>query len=341
MKPLIFRRTDLLLGKELPSKKWERIFWKLFSGKLNPVEMKTLLLLSAKNGKSVNELTSCLKIIRQLEPPKQVDLPFLMDVCGTGGDGLKTFNISTISALVIAGAGGYVAKHGNRAVSSQAGSSDLIEALGIRFDIPFTKMLAAVKKFHFGYFHAPLYHPCFSHVQAVRHELGIRTFFNALGPLVNPLEVAYQVIGVSHAGWFDLLGQTLRTLKRKKAAIVRSEGGMDELSTQEWNDILYLEGQKMVRLRFNPKKFGFIKARKEIFQGGDVRLNRQIALGILNGKIRDARLDVVVLNSGFALHLLGIVRSIADGIEKSKRSIRTGRALAVLEAVKEFTNRRN
>ena len=338
MNPL---QMELLLGKKISRRFWENAFTSLFRGQMSPPQMKGLLLLATKRGEDASEFCGFIQALRKFESAKKASVPFLLDVCGTGGDGMKTFNISTISGFVIAGAGGYVAKHGNRAVSSKVGSSDLMEALGVRLDISFSRMLDALHQFRFAYFHAPFYHPTFLRVQAIRRELKTRTLFNALGPLVNPIELSYQVIGVSNPQWLQPLAETLTMIKRKKSALIRSHDGMDELSTQEPNDILYVEGGKIKRDRLEPKKLGFLKAKRTDYAGGDLQTNRKVALGILRNEIRGPQQEVVLLNSGFALWLIGAAYTLQEGIERSRWAIRTGKALEVLEAFREYTNRRN
>lgn len=336
MKSVSLPYENLLRGQSLPQQKWEKLFTALFHGRLDPGDTKGLLLLLAEKGEEAPEMNGCLAALRRFEPPRRVSLPFLVDICGTGGDGTHTFNISTVSAFVIAAAGGYVAKHGNRAVSSRAGSSDLMESLGVRLDVPFSKMFRALHKCHLGYFHAPLYHPSFSKVQPIRRELGIRTIFNLLGPLVNPLEIDYQMIGAGNRAWLRPLAEALKTIRRKKAVVFRSLDGLDELSTRETNDILYVKGAKIWNLRLNPKRFAFSKARKNDYEGGDLKTNRRIALGILENRLRGPRQEVVLLNSGFALWLIGIASSVEEGVEKSRWVLRTGRAVDVLEGLRKI-----
>lgn len=337
MKLADFPSTSLLLGGTLPHQRWDRLFTAVFQGRLNQGEMKALLLLLARKGEEALEMSGCLRALRRLEPPQRVSLPFLVDVCGTGGDGTRTFNVSTVSAFVVAGAGGYVAKHGNRAVSSRAGSSDLMESLGVRLDASLSRMLRALRECHLGYFHAPLYHPSFSQVQPVRRELGVRTLFNLLGPLVNPIEIHYQVVGVANPDWLLPLAQSLKILGRKRAAVFRSHDGLDELSTREANDILYVEGSSIRKLQLDPKRFGFAKAGKSGYEGGDLKTNREIALGILENRLRGPRQDIVLLNSGFTLWLAGIAASIEEGVERSRWALRTGRARDVLEGLRRLT----
>lgn len=330
----------LLLGRSASVRHYSRIFQEVLSGRFERIEVKKLLLLLARKGGDSPEIRGCLTALRKAEHFRRVPVPHLMDVCGTGGDGLGTFNISTVCAFVIAAAGGYVAKHGNRSASSRVGSSDLMEALGVRIDVPFHSMLKALRTCHLGYFHAPQYHPSFRHVQKVRRELGIPTFFNSLGPLVNPIKLDYQMVGVSCSEWVEPAARGLKQLGRKRAAVVRSEDGLDELSTCEESDIFYIEGTRFEKFRLNPRKLGFARARIKDYEGGDLRTNCEIALGILTGRIRGGKQDIVVLNSGFALWLCGISASISDGIDKSRRMILRGEGVGVLESLRRMTNRK-
>ncbi len=335
------RFNALLVDKRIAETQWKEMFLGLLQGKLSDPEAKKFLLLASKREYDSGEMRGCYRAIRRLEAVRKISIPGLVDVCGTGGDGLETFNISTVSAFVIAGAGGFVAKHGNRSASSRVGSSDLMEALGVKIEVPFDRMLKALHKCRLAYFHAPFYHPSFSKIQSLRRELGIRTLFNLLGPLLNPVSLQFQMIGISNSSWVQPMASVLRLAGRKKAALIKAEDGLDELSTKSANDIFYMEGQKTKKFRLDPKKFGFSKTGRQAYQGGDLSTNKRIALGILEGTLRGPKQDVVLFNSGFALWLMGLAPSVAEGIEKSKWTIRTGRAYQVLQALREITARRN
>ena len=337
MRRLSLPAGDLLLGQSLSEERWKEIFRAVFRGRMNSSDLKTLLVLLARKGEELPEIYGCVTALGRLEPPRPVRLPFLMDVCGTGGDGSRTFNVSTVSAFVIAAAGGYVAKHGNRAVSSRAGSSDLMESLGVRLEAPFERMLRALRECHLGFFHAPLYHPSFSRVQPLRRELAVRTLFNLLGPLLNPIAIHYQAMGVADKAWLLTVAQCLRRIGRRRAAVFHSLDGLDELSTREANDILYVNGKGIQKLRLNPRKLGFSRVRKNDYEGGGLKTNCQIALGILENRLRGPRQEIVLLNSGFALWLAGVVPSLEQGIEKSRWVLRTGRARDVLTGLRRLT----
>ena len=332
---------SLLLGEELNWEGWEQLFVKIFRGRMEVENVRNLLLLLRRRGERATELLGCVRAVRRLECPSRVEFSSVIDVCGTGGDGLQSFNISTVSAFVIAGAGGYVAKHGNRAVSSRVGSSDLMEALGIRLEIPFRQMLTALGKCHMAYFHAPLYHRSFAAVRKIREDLGVRTIFNLLGPLVNPVDLKFQMIGTSNQEWLEPLAIVLRRLGRRRAAVFRSNDGLDELSTYETNDILYVDSGGISQSRLSPRKLGFYKAGRSDYAGGDLETNREIALAIIQGRAVGPRQDVVLLNSGVALWLTGLCGSVSEGVERSRWAIRTGRAAQVLNSLRYFTNRRN
>lgn len=341
MKPLNFPAADLLLGQSLSESQYKGLFRAAFRGQMNPLDIKTFLVLLARKGEESPEINGCVAALRRLEPPRQVSCPLLIDVCGTGGDGSRTFNVSTVSAFVIAAAGCYVAKHGNRAVSSRAGSSDLMESLGVRIEIPVRRMLRALRECHLGFFHAPLYHPSFSRVQPIRRELGIRTLFNLVGPLLNPIRIRYQMIGVANPAWLLPVAKCLRRLGRRRAAVIRSLDGLDELSTGEANDILYISGKGIRKFRLDPRKLGLSRAKKWDYEGGGLKTNRQIALGILENRLRGPRQEIVLLNSGFALWLAGRASSVKQGVERSRWALRTGRAMDVLIHLRRLTQAKN
>lgn len=344
MKNACLPLRDLLLQGSGRRVHWKKIFLALFQRNLKPDAVKTLLLLMAKKGEGVQEILGCLEALHQIDPPRRVNLPFLIDVCGTGGDGKKTFNISTMASFILAGAGAYVVKHGNRSVSSRVGSSDLMEALGIRLDFSFSEWLGILQKCRLAYFHAPLFHPSFAVVQGVRRELGVlgvRTLFNLLGPLVNPVQLDYQIVGVPHRAWLSPLAKALKWLGRKKAAVFSSRDGLDELSTREVNDILCLAGGRIRAMQLDPQKLGFSKVRLEDYCGGELETNRTLALQLLRGQLRGPLQDIVVLNSGFALWIAGIAPSVEGGIKKSREVIQRGEAWKVLEDLRRLTTRRN
>jgi anthranilate phosphoribosyltransferase len=260
-----------------------------------------------------------------------------VDGCGTGGDGTDTFNISTIASLVAAGAGAYVAKHGNRSISSQCGSADLLEALGVKIDAPLRWMLQALKNKNcrFGYFHAPIYHESFKAVQSVRLDLRkryqLRTIFNLIGPLTNPLRPKKQLIGVFRKDLVKKMAEVLKQLNLRHAMVVHSQDGMDELTTTSKTDVAELKNKTIKYYSVSPNQFGLKTAEKKNLSGGTTKLNKRIALNILKGIDRTAKRDVVLLNAAAILYVFGKAKDLKDGIRLAQKSVDSGAAFKTLQ----------
>lgn len=288
----------------------------------------------------MGEIVGCLKTLRQMEPPRKVQIPNLIDTCGTGGDQSHSINISTLAAFVIAGAGGKVAKHGNRSLSSQCGSSDLIEALGIDLEAPRQKMLDSIRRNGIGYFHAPAYHPVFKNIQPLRKALRTKTIFNYLGPLMNPLLLDGQLVGVSTLSDLKLYAEVLRKTKIHRALVGTSLDGMDELSISAPSRIAILNRGQIRYKTWRPSQFGFRKASKKQLRGGTPGKNRDLALRILTGKLRGPMRDVVILNSAAGLYAAGIAKNLRQGILLANQGIDSGRAYAALRGLREISGRK-
>lgn len=328
----------LLEGKNLRKHEAVRVFRSLFEGKLLKSQVKALLLLLARKGETAEEVAGCLKALQSLERPFPARIRGLMDTCGTGGDRSHSLNISTLAAFVIAGAGGKVAKHGNRSISSKCGSSDLLEALGVNLKAGRARMLQAIRKAGIGYFHAPFYHPVFSRVQPLRRELKVRTIFNLLGPLVNPLGIEAQVIGVSKPKYLKLFAEVLREKKMKNALVCHSEDGLDEISTSAATQAAWVSGNRIRYGKIRPQALGFRRASKKNYKGGGVSANKSLGLKILKGKLRGPARDVVVINAAAGLVVSGRARNLKEGIRLAHLSLDTGKAYQALLKLKEMTN---
>lgn len=261
-----------------------------------------------------------------------------MDTCGTGGDGRQTLNISTLVALVIAGAGGKIAKHGNRAISSRSGSSDLMEAFGVKLDAAPRKMIAAIQRSGLGYFHAPFFHPVFAKIQPLRKLLKRPTILNLLGPLVNPMRLDHQLVGVSGKHLIPLYAKVLSKLGRKTALVCHSNDGMDEISTLGPTTVAWVTSGKIRMSVIRPGTYGLKKASLKDLSVDSVGKSKLRAQKILTGKEKGAARDVVVLNAAFGLFLCGKAGSIEEGITLAQRSIDSGRALKVLKQLKALAN---
>ena len=329
--------VKLLNRKDLSSKESKDLFSAAFQGRLNETELKTLLLLLAEKGETFQEVAGAVSALKEQEPPQSISIQHLMDTCGTGGDGSHSINVSTLSALVIAGAGGKVAKHGNRGISSKCGSSDLLEALGVRLDSGSGKMMAAIQKFGIGYFHAPYHHPVFSKMQPLRKKLGTRTLFNLLGPLSNPVSVHIQLVGVSRPEYVSLFANVLACHKNYRALVCHSSDGLDEISTLKPTRYGWVQNGKIRYGIIDPKKLGFKQQTNKV-TAGTVKANVSIAKQILKNRFRGTFRDLVVINAGAGLWISGIAGNLKEGIQKADYSITSGKALSALKGLIKVSN---
>lgn len=328
----------LLGGKDLRKGEARAAFLALFRGKMDAAHAKALLLLLAQKGESVGEILGCLEAVRRVERPRRLSLRGLMDTCGTGGDGSQSFNVSTLAALVIAGAGGRVAKHGNRSLSSRCGSSDLMEALGVKLDAGPQKMIQSLRRFGIGYFHAPYYHPVFSRLQPLRRRLKARTIFNFLGPLLNPMAIEGQLVGVAKPEWVRLYAQALARQNLKRAAVCHSRDGMDELSTACPSRVAWITKKKIRFETLDPRRLGFPRPRTpKAFRGGSARHNRFLALDILQGRLRGPLRDIVVLNAAMGLVVAGMAQTVREGIALAKNALDSGSAYRALLGLRKIS----
>lgn len=264
--------------------------------------------------------------------------PLLVDTCGTGGDGAHTFNISTTAAFVVAASGCKVAKHGNRSVSSRAGSADLLEALGARIDLPPSVAGQCLDEVGFGFFFAPLCHPAMKHVAVPRRELGLRTVFNILGPLCNPAAAQIQVIGVYAPELVDLVAEVLSLLGTKRAFVIHGAGGLDEFSPV--GEVIYAEVQNgsVRRGRFDPLDYGIERAGLEALKGGTAEENAALTRAVLQGE-RGPKGDAVALNAALALMAAGSAEDLREGMNMARKALSSGAALAKLEEYVAWTQR--
>jgi anthranilate phosphoribosyltransferase len=329
----------LLLNKNLNMQEARFLFGSLFLSKpLNESSAKLTLTLLGMKGESAEELTGLVQAVRNVEKPIPIgNASELVDGCGTGGDRSGTFNVSTTASLVAAGAGACVSKHGNRSISSQCGSADLLEALGVKIDAPLKQMLKALKNKNcgFAYFHAPIYHQSFKAFQPIRLFLKkryqMRTIFNLVGPLTNPLRPKGQVIGVFEKGLVSKMAKASQKLKLKRVLVVHSADGMDELTTSAKSYIAELKGGSIKQYSISPAQLGFRKGNQKALKGGGVNLNKQIALKILSGKDKSAKRDTVLLNAAAILYVSGKAKNLREGIRLSQKSIDSGNALKALK----------
>lgn len=327
---------QLLIGRDLKISEAESVFQTLFDSASRKTDFcKLLLVLLQKKGEHATELAGLVRVIRKLEKPVvKRPLPNAVDGCGTGGDKKRTFNISTVACLIAAGAGVLIAKHGNRSISSQCGSSDLMATLGVKIHTSPKRMIKALKRCGFGYFHAPIYHRMFRAVQATRMALAqkkIMTVFNLVGPLVNPLSPSRQLIGVFRKDLAYVVAQAVQKLGLVRALIVWNADGYDELTTTAKSLLLEVKGRKLERRTLSPSSFGFRPTSEQYLRGGNRKTNAAIAKEILSGSDWSPRRDTVLLNAGAIIYMAGIAKSIREGIERAEMSLDSGKPLQILK----------
>ncbi|MGI9392504.1 MAG: anthranilate phosphoribosyltransferase [Parvibaculales bacterium] len=311
---------------ELPPKE---AFTRIMSGEAEAEDIKGFLLTLAERGESVEEIVAGAEILRQ--KALKVDAPEnAIDSCGTGGDGQHTWNISTAVGFVLAGCGAFVAKHGNRAVSSQSGSSDVLAALGVRLDMKPEEISHAIREVGIGFLFAPAHHSAMRHVAPIRQELGRRTIFNLIGPLCNPADTKFQLMGVFDKKWLEPLAEALGRLGAKCAWVVHGEDGLDELTITGKSFVAEWKDGKINCFEITPEQAGLERAKPEALRGGNVEENAKALRAILEGE-KNAYRDIVILNSAAGLYIIGKAKNIKEGAELAQKSIDEGHALHALE----------
>ena len=306
----------------------------IMDGEATPAQIAAFITGLAIRGETVDEITGFARAIREHAVTIAPRADHLVDVVGTGGDRLNTFNISTTSAFVIAGAGGHVAKHGNRAASSRSGAADVLEALGVNLEAPPEVVQACVEEVGIGFLFAPRFHPAFKHALAPRREIGIRTVFNILGPLTNPAGARRYLQGVPSPAHTEVMGRVLAHLGADRAFVVHGLDGMDEITLCGPTQVTEVRDEAVRTSTITPEQFGFRRAALEDLRGGTPQENAATTVAILNGNERGPRRDIVVLNAGVALVAAGIAETFDDGVTRAAQSIDTGRAYDRLEALR-------
>ncbi len=329
---------DLITRGETSTDRLGAAFGEIMDGDATPVLSAGLLIALRMKGESVDELVAVARALRARATTAEPADPRTIDTCGTGGSGLDTFNISTTSAFVVAGAGIPVAKHGNRAATSRSGSFDVLEALGVRIDLPIATSARVLEEVGISPFFARTAHPAFRHVAPVRAELGVRTLLNCLGPLLSPVGARYQVVGVYSPALVAPLAQALGQLGAVRAMVVHGSDGMDELTTTGPSSIAFLKEGKVETASIDPVSLGLDRAALESLRGGDPMENAAITRAILAGE-KGPRRDIVLLNACAALLVADAADSWEEGLSMAAASIDEGRAQARLEALQEATTR--
>jgi anthranilate phosphoribosyltransferase len=335
-------------GCDLTGPEAEAVLDEIMSGECRDSQIGALLAALRMKGETVDEVAGFARVMRRraqrVAPRCAVDEELggtereaLIDTCGTGGDTSGTFNISTATAFVVAGCGVRVAKHGNRSVSSQCGSADVVEALGVKIEVSPARIAECIDAVGIGFLHAPLLHGAMKHVAHVRRELGVRTIFNLLGPLTNPAGASTQVLGVYAQHLTELCASVLRRLGSRRCLVVHGNDGLDEITITGPTQVTELNQGELKTFSISPEDLGVNRASLKEIQGGDVTRNADIIRRILGGEEGPPR-DVVMMNASAALVASSKARSFAEGMRLASESISTGAAFQKLERLIEFTN---
>ncbi|MHB8154551.1 MAG: anthranilate phosphoribosyltransferase [Candidatus Omnitrophota bacterium] len=327
---------QLLNKKDLDPLQMQQVMREILSGAVGTADIVVFLTSLSAKGETVAELTAAVNVMLEYVEPIIVDKPNILDTCGTGGDQLGTFNISTITALVASGAGVTVAKHGNRSVSSKCGSADILEALGVKINMDAEKIKKCLYKIGIAFLFAPNLHLAMRQVMPARKQIAQKTIFNILGPLINPARATNQLIGVYSKVWVRPLAEVLHNLGSKHILVVHGADGLDEVTTADKTFVTEVTGGRIKDYEIVPEDFGFKRASLNDLLGGSIDENVKIAQDILAGK-PGSRRDIVLFNAGCAIYAADKADTIANGIRLAEESIDSKAALEKLEKLKEYS----
>jgi len=328
--------NQIVQRKDLNENQMAQMITEIFSGDITDAQIGALMAALATKGETFEELAGAARAMRRKALRIQASARTVVDTCGTGGDGLQTFNISTTTAFVVAGCGVTVAKHGNRSVSSQCGSADLLETLGVKLDTDPEIVEEAVQDIGIGFLFAPIYHGAMRYAAQARKEIGLRSIFNMLGPLTNPAAANCQLLGVYAPELTEMFAQALQLLEAKRAFVVHGHDGLDEISVCAPTRISELKDGLIRTYDIVPEQFFGTRADPADLKGGKPEDNAAITLSILKGE-KGPKRDVILLNASAALVAAGLAEEFQDGIRLAEESIDDGAALAKLELLIQFT----
>ncbi|MGZ7048846.1 MAG: anthranilate phosphoribosyltransferase [Methanobacterium sp.] len=340
----------VVLFQDLSEKESYECMKQIVSGNAGDIQIASFLTALSMKGESVDEITGFVKAMHEvsIDVSPNINGP-MVDTCGTGGDKLKTFNVSTISAIIAASCGIVVAKHGNRSITSKCGGADILEALGVNIDCNAQDVESCMEKAGIGFMYAPNFHPAMEYVMHVRQNLGIRTVFNILGPLTSPARAEIQLLGVFDPRYVEIMAEVLKKLGVKRAMVVHGfdddgNPAMDEISTVGKTKVAFIDEEKIIVKELHPEDFGIKKSNKELLKASSsLDKNREIALRVLEGKNATntdrARRDLCLVNTGAILFLAGIVKNLPEGVKESFKAIKTGKPLIKLQELVKTSNK--
>ncbi|PPD34256.1 MAG: anthranilate phosphoribosyltransferase [Methylomonas sp.] len=304
----------------------------MMQGELTDAQIAGFLIALRCKGETVEEITAAVEVLRELVRQVPVQGEHVIDTCGTGGDGANTFNISTTAAFVVAAAGGKVAKHGNRSVSSSCGSADVLEAAGVNLDLPAEQVANCVNQIGVGFLFAAKHHSAVRHTVAARKEMGVRTLFNLIGPLSNPANAPHQLIGVFDKQWQVPVAEVLKKLGSKHVLVVHAQDGLDEISIASPTDVAELKNGEITSYVVTPEQFGLPRANLAELSISCAADSLTIVRSVLNNQAGPAR-DIVTLNAGAAIYAADLVESLQTGVDRAHQVLADGSALAKFEAL--------
>ncbi len=326
-------------GRSLSVADASEVFASIMEGLATDAQIAALIVALRMKGETPDEITGAAYVMRDKAAHIYASSrKNLIDTCGTGGDGSNTFNISTVAALVAAGAGAKVAKHGNRSFSSRSGSADVLESLGVNISLSAEQISVCLKELGIGFLFAPALHAAMKYAAAARKQIGIRTIFNIIGPLANPARTTSQLLGVFSPDLTDTMARALMNMGSDRAFVVHGLDPLDEISICGPTKISEIRGGEIATYQITPEEFGFKRATLADIAGGDPAYNAAIAVDVLNGK-KGVHRDVTVLNAAFALCAASVTDTPKEGIAAAKESIDSGAALEKLEKLKELSNK--
>ncbi|OUD12395.1 anthranilate phosphoribosyltransferase [Thioflexithrix psekupsensis] len=308
----------------------------MMTGEATSAQIAGMLIALRMKGETVEEITGAAMVMRELATPVVVSTTDLVDIVGTGGDEMNTFNVSTTSALVAAAAGAKVAKHGNRSVSSRSGSADVLEALGVKLSLSPAQVAACVETVGIGFMFAPQHHSAMKYAMPARKEMGVRTLFNLLGPLTNPAGATHQLLGVFSATWLSAMAEVLRELGSVHVLVVHSDEGLDEISICSDTKVAELSQGTVRNYCITPEDFGLKRAQLSEIQVNSVEESVAMVHQVLANTDGAAR-DIVLLNAGAAIYAADLADSLAQGIDLARNTLASGAAKATLDRLVNFT----
>ena len=317
-------------------------FERLFKNEMDPNEAREFLTSLHQKGESAEDIAAAVEVMREhsIKLPLPNDLKEkAIDIVGTGGDKIGSFNISTTVALLLASIGAVVAKHGNRSITSKSGSADVLEALGINLNLSIDKQVKMLEETGFCFIFAMNHHPAMKHIMPIRKSLSHPTVFNILGPLTNPAGAKRYLMGVFSADFIEKMAKTLQLVGAKKAYVVSSDDGMDEISISSTTKYALLDNNEITLGEIDPREFGFKLYPQSEILGADATTNAKITKGVLSGEITGAKRDIVLLNASYALLADNMARDIKEAIEISKDVIDSGKAIKHLSKIIEVSNK--